>query len=1272
MTFLSKIILTALSTLVLCYSMVHGQEQITLRYEIPWKQGSSDGLITKIMQNGVPDPSAEGLDMFYTQSDFGRRNVVRSSLRATQTVASSLPESMTVNLGQDFTYDLTVSEVRGKYDLFLTVRPFRKHKGAIERLISFEIDITYETSFTVGRGPTGTMNSVLSNGDIYKISIPKTGVYRMDRNFLETKLGIDVSKIDPDAIRIYGNRGGRIPEKNSAVRTDDLEQLSITVTGSEDGKFDTGDNILFYAEGPDVWKYDPVSKKYSYDKNIYDNNNYCFIKIGGEDGKRITKQSTQLPDAEITVSVYDMLQRVEDDKVNLLGAFSGAEGTGKDWYGDIFNSGAREKDMSGRFDFSGFDPQSPMSVDLVFAGRSSSPQTLTLKTGSKTISKNITQVSVLNAESLYARRVILSETFAIPDNNPSVVLSYQASAGDAEGWLDYLQIAHSRKLLLDKSQLAFRSRATIGAGVAAFKPENLSGQIIWDVTDPSNPKEIVPVNSSIIFSPEGQLHEFISFGGVSSAFEPVALGKLANQNLHGMETEAMIIVYHPQFKEEALKLAAHRSQVSGFKVLAASTDQVYNEFSSGRVDPGAIRDMARLLYERNPAFRYLLLFGDGSYDYKGLVRDLPAENFVPVYETDESLDPIDGFPSDDFYGLLGPEEGENLKGGLDIYVGRLPAKSAEEAMILVNKIIHYETDPGSFGDWRVRSGYVADDEDSNTHLRDMDEIARSDEQRHPIQNQQKVYADAYTQVSTPGENRFPDANKSINDNIFKGQLSLTYLGHGGPLGWAQERILTVPDIQSWTNINSLSILVTATCSFGAYDDPAVVTPAEFAILNPKGGAIAMLTTTRAVYTNSNKLLTDAAHELMFKKTEGGVAPAIGYVLGAGKNKYQGESFRVNSRKFTLLGDPSMPVALPRYNIVVTSVNGKDVTASQDTLQALEKVTIQGYIADLSGKELNTFNGTIYPTVFDKKSTLTTLGNDAGSPKFTFTAYKNILFKGAATVSSGKWTFSFWVPKNINYNYGSGRLSLYADNGTNMDAGGVFNNFVVGGSAGGGITDDQGPNLDIYMNDESFVSGGMTGSNPVLLLNLTDDFGINVTGSAIGQDITAILDGDNQNTFILNDFYEAKKDNYTSGTVRFPLKGLAKGSHHIVAKCWDIAGNSTEKRIDFTVAEDGETKLTRVYNYPNPFTRSTSFMFEHDLTNTEIDIVVDIYSISGKLIKSITDKRFVTGFRVNDLTWDGKDDLGSGLAKGVYLYKVRIHARDLNLSRESGFEKLVKL
>ncbi len=1269
-----KTILLSFTLPVLTLSHTFGQKKDIISYEISWGKTGDIYNSLIITENGIANPAEPQLLLFQEVRKYHRASIASIKITDQKTEIVDLPESLASKINSvDFKISSEITEFRGQYSLVTTVDPLRKSdRGKIEKLLSFTIELELTEGKNINfRNPENTFSSVLSSGDIFKISVSRTGIHKIDKSFLESKLGIDVSKINPKKIKIYGSRGGRVPELNSAERTDDLSELHIFISGETDGKFDNGDYILFYAEGADIWKYNEANNSYIFDKNIYENFNYYFIKIDNQDGLRVQKSSEITEVADFETSFYDMTQRLEVDKVNLLGSFTATEGTGKEWYGDIFNSGSREKNYTNQFDFSGFYNSGAVEVDLLFAARSRVSSSITLSIGSKNFTKNISTVNVLNAESLYARKVSIKESFLITDSNPNIKLSYNSSASDAEGWIDYLQIVFNREVLLDNSQLSFRNRVTIPANIASITLKNYSDQVIWDVSNPFAPVEIPVSNNRITFKPFGKLHEFIAHNNILSAFEPSPIGKISNQNLHGIKDDNMIIVYHPKFKEDAIRLAEHRQKKSGLRISAVESTEVYNEFSGGKLDPGSIRDLAKMVLQRNPEFRYLLLFGDGSYDYKGLVKDIPAENFIPVYETDESLDPIDGFPSDDFYGLLGPEEGINLVGSLDIYVGRLPAKTKEEAKVLVDKIIYYETSPETLGDWRLRLGYTADDEDGNTHLRDMDEIARSDENRHLLYNQQKVYADAFTQVSTPGENRYPEANKTINDNIFKGQLTLTYLGHGGPLGWAQERILTVPDIQAWTNLNSLSVMITATCSFAAYDDPAVVSPAEYALLNPRGGAIALFSTTRAVYTNSNKLLTDGVHELLYKKING-KSPTLGYVLAESKNKYQGDFYRVNSRKFTLLGDPSLQIAMPEYKIFTTLINGNDANLAADTIRALEKVTIEGYIGDETGTLFSGFNGTIYPTVYDKKSILQTLSNDSGSPKFSYTMYKNIIFKGAATVKNGKWSFSFWVPKNINYSFGNGRISMYATNEISTDAGGVFTNLIIGGTSKNIVNDNQGPQMDIFMNDESFVSGGRTNSDPVLLLNLSDDFGINVTGNAIGQDITAILDGDNQNIFILNDFYEAGKDNFTNGKVKFPLNNLSKGAHYIVAKAWDISGNSTERRVDFLVTDTNDNSLSHVLNYPNPFTNHTSFTFEHDLVNTDIDIVVNIYSITGKLIKSVVQTKYSSGFRVNDISWNGRDDFESGLAKGIYLYQIKIHSKELNLTRESKFEKLIKL
>lgn len=1249
------------------------QQTSTVTYEINWPKSEelNDQLLFDV-NSAIYEPN-HNISLFYATKPFQKAQIGKFQLIPEKTeiikVTSKLGASIT---NENFEIKLNNSELRGKYELSTSVIPVRKTKnGNIERLLSFRIEFEYSNTTTAStRNPNATFTSVLADGDIYKISVNQTGIYKLDKAFFESKLGINLANVNPKKIKIYGNRGGRLPEANSIERIDDLEQLHIKVVGEDDGKFDNNDFVLFYAEGADTWTYQKTTNSFVFDKNIYENNNYYFIKIDNTDGIRIAQANTIDGPAGEVSEYYDMIQRLEEDKFNLLGNFASTEGTGKEWYGDGFNNSLREKVYSSKFDFTGLDVSKPIEVEMLFAGRSKSSSNVTLSLGSKTLSKIISSVSVTDIESTYARKAIIKENFTISDQNPAVKLGYSGTSSDAEGWIDYLQIGYQKYLNLNNNQLPFRNKALKTVDIAGLKLNNFTNQEIWDVTDPLSPTIVKIVNNILKYQPNGDVREFISHTNHLSAFEPTSLGKINNQNLHGMKDQDMILVYHPKFKAEALRLAEHRSKVSGIKVLTAEIGAVYNEFSGGKVDPGAIRDMARLLLYRNANFRYLLLFGDGSYDYKGIVKEIAVENYIPVYETDESLDPIDGFPSDDFYGLLGDNEGVNLVGSLDIYVGRLPVRSEDEATSIVNKIIHYDTSPQTFGDWKLRSLYVGDDEDSNTHIHDIDEIANYDEKRHPLFNQTKIYADAFTQVSTSGEKRYPDVNKQINENVFKGLHTLTYLGHGGPLGWAQERILTVPEIQSWSNLNNLMLMVTATCSFGAYDDPSITSPAEFALHNPKGGAIALMTTTRAVYTNSNKQLTDAVHTEMLKKNNG-AASTFGYILSEGKNSKSGDFFRVNSRKFSLLGDPSQPISMPKYQVVTSKVNGIDAMTA-DTLNALERVTISGYIADDDGQKISNFNGTIYPTVFDKKSTFQTLSNDENSPKFTFTMYRNILFKGAATVANGEWKFSFWVPKNINYTYGTGRISYYATDGNVIDAAGVFSNFMVGGTAKQGVVDIVGPKMDAYMNDENFVPGGITNASPVLLLHLSDDLGINVTGSAIGQDITATLDGNTKSVFILNDFYESQKDDYSQGMVRFPLNNLSNGPHYMTAKAWDISGNSTEKRVDFVVASTGNDGLQHVYNYPNPFTTNTSFQFEHDLVNTDLDILVNIYTISGKLVKSIPATKYSSGFRVNDISWNGKDDFDAGLARGIYLYKIQVHSKELNVTRESNFEKLIKL
>ena len=1203
-------------------------------------------------------PDQKGLDIYDVQ------------MQVSQSIHKTI--ETTLDIQNEFIYTFRKITAKRKDSWVFEIIPVRKTSSGIELITEFSIDFKTKPQQINGtrNGPFYTFESALASGDIYKIAVQKTGIHKLDFAFLETKLGIKTNQVNPKNIKIYGNGGGRLPENNSFFRHDDLVENAIFVSGENDGKFDEGDYILFYAEGADVWKFDTNKNQYHFDKNIYDDINYYFLKIDNGPGLRIIDQNEITQNPGITLNTFETLQRHESDIINLLGANPGTSGTGKEWYGELFK-GQREIDFTSKFDFKDIDLTQQIAAKAVFAGRSSRSTSVTFVFGNQTFSAGMNGVNIGDNEASYASKALLDKKFLLSSNNPQVLVKYPSTSPESEGWLDYIELIFTKKLNLSAPQISFRNQISKDFDIAAFEFENYSNQLVWDITNPLRPQTVKITNNSIRFATNGNIKEFIVFTGLSGALEPISGVKIKNQNLHQHDKIDMLLVYHPDFETAVQEFKTHRNKHSGLNIVATTVEELYNEFSSGKVDPVAIRDMAKMLYNRNPDFNFLFLFGDGSYDYKGLMPNLKKENFVPVYETDNSLHPIDGFPADDFYGLLDENEGGDLFGGLDIAIGRLPVKSPPEADILVKKIIHYDTSPSTLGEWRMRTGYAADDEDSGTHIRDIDEIARNTANNFPLFNQQKVYFDAYPQVATAGDPRYPEATNALNNNAFAGQLTNTYLGHGGPQGWAQERVLTLKDIKGWTNYDKLFLMITATCSFGAYDDPKIVSPGEESILNAKGGAIALYSTTRSVYTNSNKQLTDAVHRILFQKTNG-VSPTFGDVLKDGKNKNSSEFTIENSRKFTLLGDPSQQIALPKENIVITSINNKPVDENSDTLKAMTFIEISGEILDKNNIVIDNFNGTLFTTIYDKVNELRTLQNDTRSPLFPFDVYQNIIFKGKTSVVNGKFSYGFWVPKDINYNIGRGRISMYASDEVSRDAAGYSNAIRIGGSSTNGITDDLPPRVDVYLNDESFVSGGITNENPILLVKLEDDFGINVTGNAVGHDITSILNDNSSDAKILNDFFEAEKNNFKAGTVMFPLKELSPGKHTIRVKAWDIANNSAEKSTEFLVVNGEREFLERVLNYPNPFTTQTKFQFEHDLNNTNLDIFVYIYSISGKLVKTVEHSDYYSGNRVNDVRWNGKDDFEDKLARGVYLYKIKIHSKELNISRESKFEKLVIL
>lgn len=1146
--------------------------------------------------------------------------------------------------------------------------PFRidKQNGKVQRLVSFTVSVNLTPENNRSNNlRTYASNSVLSTGTWYKIAIQKDGVYKLDKDFLES-LGINTNQINPKNIRIFGNGGEMLPEPNSSFRYDDLQENAIEVVGETDGTFDNSDYVLFYGEGPDVWSYNSSTPTYNHTTNLYSKYSYYFLTVDNGNGLRIPDQQSLGVTPDNNVTAFDSYAFHELDTVSLIES-------GRDWYGELF-----EFIPTQSFTFS-----TPGSIGS--GGILTTDLALRSTTTNTSFSVYINNVlaGVASANSVcpdytcnFASATHNNYNFNSASGSTVVTLTYNNNGDNtAQGYLNYLELKYRRQLTMNANYVLFQDASSFGAGIhSKYILSNASSAIkIWDVTNPIAVKnQTYNLNGSTAdFTVlNDTLKHFIAFNN-QGYLVPVSGKKIQNQNLHGIQQLDFAIVAPQEFLNEAQQLADFHKQIDPLlTVKVIDAEEIYNEFSSGKKDITAIRDFMKMLYDRagssNQIPKYLLLFGDGTVDNKDLVST--GQNFIPTYQSVSSLSPVSSFTSDDFYGFLDDIEGSNILNAaekLDIGIGRLPVNSEQQAQDMVNKIMHYASTE-NFGNWRNDLAYIADDEDYNQHFNDAERVDRWVAINYPVYNINKIYLDAYQQETTPGGGRYPDVTTAIDNQIYSGCLMVNYVGHGGVAGLAHERILGVSDFQNWTNFNKLPLFVTATCEFSRYDEIGATSAGEYLLLNANGGAIALVTTLRLVYSSANYDLNSNFTRQIFAETNG-QHPTLGYALMNGKNNVTTDA--TNNRKFTLLGDPALTLNYPKLNVYTTQINGHDAGTVQDTMKALQKITVAGKVTDEAGNTLAGFNGIVYPTIFDKKVTYYTLANDPTSFTSAFQLQKNIIYNGKASVTNGVFSFSFIVPKDISYNFGAGKISYYADNNFD-DANGYDTSFIVGGTADTFAADNKGPLVDLFMNNLNFVFGGTTDQNPYVLVKLSDENGINTTGTGIGHDITGTLDDNSQNTFVMNDFYESDLDSYQSGQVKYPLINLEDGLHNIRVKAWDVYNNSGVGYTEFVVASNAQMALTHVLNYPNPFTTNTQFMFETNITGGNMHVKIDIYSIQGNLIKTISQDVSNDGYRVAGINWDGKDDFGDNIGRGVYIYKITVTGN--NGMQAQSFQKLVIL
>ncbi len=1146
----------------------------------------------------------------------------------------------------------SIAVQRNNAFLYITFVPIRKNpeNGNFEKLISF--DLAYETGENTSTSPKQSTriyadHSALSNGTWYKMAIPLSGIYMIQAKDLKsTDPGF--STADPRTIQIFGGNGGMLPESNATPRIDDLRELSIQVIGSDPTKLNDNDYILFYAKGPDSWKYNSTDQHFHHQKNLYSDYSYCFVTYGQANGKRVVPESSVTDSPFTPINRFNDFAFYEPSEINLIKS-------GRAWFSkDLFEL-TNTRDYT--FNFADLDNSVPVSITASVAAHcTSSPTSFFLYANGQQLST----VSIPMVGSYYtdtfAYERLMTPTYTSSDpSSVKLTLNYIKPSSDGIGYLRSLEMNVMRSLKLSTGQLAFRSVTGSGPGmVSEFRLTAGSQPVtVWDVSDPAAVKSIGTTQSSnlVVFRVHTDtIREFTAFDG-TSFYSVQSFKKVDTQDLHGTGAPDLVIVTNPAFINQANTLATIHQQHDNMSVLVTTPDKIYNEFSSGAQDITAIRDFIKMIYDRSnkTAPKYLLMFGDASYDYKDRLQN--NSNFVPVYESAESMSPVMSIVTDDYYGLMDDNEGEGSAGMLDIGVGRFPVQTVEQADAAVKKVTHYCSNSDSVkNDWRNIVCFVADDWDNGLHEGNADGVAIYDS----AYNVDKIYLGAYNRISTPGGLRYPEVNEAITRRVEKGALLVNFVGHGGVLGWAHARVLEIQQIRSWQNFDNMPVFLTATCEFSYFDDPAFTSAGEEVFLNPNGGGIALLTTTRPTYADGNARLTEGFYNNVFVKTNGKY-PTLGDLIMDSKNYANIGGNDPNARKFVLLGDPALQLAYPKLHVFSTSIATNTKSSGTDTIKALSTVTITGEIRDDSGNKVTDFNGTIFPTVYDKLSEITTVPLEGESP-FHFSFRKNVIYKGKLAVTNGEFSFTFIVPKDIAYNFGAGKISYYARNEA-TDANGYDQDFIVGGYNNEAGQDNEGPAIRMFMNDTTFVSGGITDQNPNLLAFLTDSSGINTVGNGIGHDLTASLDDDTKSLRILNDYYVADLNTFKRGVINYPFYGLSDGYHTITLKVWDVYNNSSDASIEFLVMSSAQLAVQHLLNYPNPFFDRTTFSFEYNQPNTELNIQIDIYSLNGQKVKTLRQPLYSNGYHANTIEWDGSSDSGARIGSGTYVYFLRVTMPD---------------
>jgi hypothetical protein len=1076
----------------------------------------------------------------------------------------------------------------------------------------------------------------------------KEGFFKVDGTALSAA-GIPLASLDPKTIQVFNNGGRELPHDVNKSRPDSLIETPILVFGDKDGKMDASDYIIFYARSLDGYDYNLSSESLAHYIHRYSKENVLWLTFGKSAGKRILTKAPVSQTGLIAESGFRDLHFIEEEITNFYKS-------GDEWLGASLSSTKRSQSFL--FSLPGAIPGEQTIVRAALTAATPGSHSFKLLA-------NGNDLGSFDQSGASKRYITGQQNFetsgVLLDGNNTITVEYLNTQDNKFAYVDWIEVEYSRKFQAANDKLLFHSPIKDGPvlyEISNFGRDDIS---VYDISGPATVHQI----SSTINSGKIKFADDASFlfskkyiACTPAAYLPVTrIEKDEVAHLRTTRNAEFIIITHDDFIQQAQELKSLRENWNmshTVKTEVVKISDVMDEFGWGIQDPAAIRDFLIYAEENWGGPQYVLLFGDGHYDYKNNLNETQSNNLIIPYETDSNSEYYTRTTDDWFTYTKGPNN------GMQMVIGRLPTQTVDDAQAVVQKIINYETTP-SFGEWRKTITIVGDDElvsggtgNETIHTQQAEVLA---EQHVPkLIDVKKIYLMEYPSVRTASVSGVtkPLANEALLDQINRGTLLVNFIGHGNEDLWTHENVLYGPtDFDKIQNGEKTAWWVAATCEFAYWDLPEKQSLAEKILTAPNRGAVGLVSSARLAFAHSNAAFNYAFYDELFEDYQNtGLTKRIGDAAMLAKNSL-GE--KTNSEKYGVFGDPCMRLGAPRYRAVIDNI-------SPDSIQALRKISITGHV-EKDNQAWSDFSGKIQLRVFDSRKNKTYTTQNGRNVYYKMDG--NSIFKGVAPVRDGQFKVEFIVPKDISYGGSEGKVSLYFWN-DDSEGTGTYENLIVGGTAVD-LVDHKGPKIHLHFGNPDFAPGDYAPANPTLSVEISDSLsGVNIAGD-IGHQIVMTLDDDFGNSKDVTDFFEYNEGSFTAGKVTYPLRDITVGEHIIQIKAWDNSNNSSIIESIFSVLSDEELTVRNPLNYPNPMKNETTFTFE---LSRDAEVTLKIYSVAGRLIKKFEPIQGQIGYNIFPENWDGTDNDGDKIANGVYLFKIA--ASTIQEGETRTAEKIQKL